>query len=136
MSVKGMMQTVLVTELKQIQPDISDAALQYVLGLVDYMPSAEAQALKEQNAALVAQALKTAAKFILDANQPKTKRKAYAALADAVNKTPQQHLAEIRADAVLDFANHVFTGNDYLHMNLNAYANQYAEQIRKGEVKS
>ena len=31
MSIKGMMQTVLVTELKQIQPDISDAALKYVV---------------------------------------------------------------------------------------------------------
>lgn len=31
MSVKGMMQTVLVAELKQIQPDISNEALQYVV---------------------------------------------------------------------------------------------------------
>ena len=31
MSIKGMMQTVLVTELKQIQPDISDAALKYIV---------------------------------------------------------------------------------------------------------
>lgn len=31
MSVKGMMQAVLVTELKQIQQDISDTALKYVV---------------------------------------------------------------------------------------------------------
>lgn len=52
-----------------------------------------------------------------------------------VAATPQQHLAELKAQAVLDFANHVFTGNDYLHMNLNAYAHQYADSIRRGEVK-
>ena len=60
--------------------------------------------LEDQNAALAAQlhVLKTAAKFILNSKRRLAKRKAYAALADAVNKTPDQCLAPVRADAGRD----------------------------------
>lgn len=69
-------------------------AVEYVRADLFNQMQAERDALAAQ-----AQALKTAAKFILDAKKPETKRKAYAALADAVNKTPQQHLANLRAEA-------------------------------------
>ena len=61
--------------------------------------------LEDQNAAMAAQlhVLKTAAKFILNSKRRLAKRKAYAALADAVNKTPQQHCAGIKIDAVKSF---------------------------------
>ena len=42
--------------------------------------------------------LKTAAKFILNSKRRLAKRKAYAALADAVNKTPDQCLAPVRQE--------------------------------------
>lgn len=61
--------------------------------------------LEDQNAAMTAQlhVLKTAAKFILNSKRRLTKRKAYAALADAVNKTPDQCLGQVREDAVKQY---------------------------------
>lgn len=51
MSVKGMMQTVLVTELKQIEPDISDTALKYVVDSFSHM-CGERDALAEEVSSL------------------------------------------------------------------------------------
>lgn len=81
--------------------------------------------------------LNTAAKFILNAKVPLAKRKAYAALADAVNKTPQQHLAEIRAQAGRDgFVEGAKWWaqceiDDTLHLDESEAANQYADSIRQ-----
>ena len=52
---------------------------------------------------------------------------------DASSLSPQHHLRQVRADAVSKFAEHVFTGNDCLHINLKAYANQYAASILAGK---
>ena len=56
--------------------------------------------LEEQNTALAAQVhvLTTAAKYILNSKKRQAKQKAYAALADAVNKTAQQHRRELDAE--------------------------------------
>lgn len=97
--------------------------------------TAERDALLAQNHVLI-----TSAKFILDVKLPSSKRKAYAALADAVNKTPQQHLAEIRANAVRDF---VYWGTVTLDPEFAEFKdcaetfaslgcpNQYADSIRQ-----
>lgn len=78
--------------------------------------------------------LNTAAKFILNAKVPLAKRKAYAALADAVNKTPQQHLAEIRAQAIQEFAKYI-DDSDGLNFGDSNFvleeAAQYADSIRQ-----
>lgn len=124
--------------------DGNGSSLIRVVGVGHYVPVAEAEALKAERDALAAQAqaLKTAAKFILDAKKPETKRKAYAALADAVDKTPQQHLAERdaqkgRAGFVAGFkASHRLAhGNKPDALTLGLFANQYADSIRKGEVE-
>jgi hypothetical protein len=71
--------------------------------------------------------------------------KQYNAVVDALNSKPQQHLAEIRAEAVADFAkalsntvqipNGAMTRVDYYKAAIRhaiQFASQYAEQIRQG----
>lgn len=57
-------------------------------------------------------------------------------LADALAATPQHHLRELRADAVLDAVKSCAIVKCFEVPCISVYGlNQYAEQIRKGEVK-
>ena len=79
-----------------LHPDGDGPANPSLCDLVSYVRSDR----QEMTAQL--HVLKTAAKFILNSKRRLAKRKAYAALADAVNKTPDQCLAPVRADAGRD----------------------------------
>jgi len=54
---------------------------------------------------------------------------------DVMSFGPVRSLQEIKAVAVEEFSERVFSGNDYLHFNLKTYATQYADEIRKGGVE-
>lgn len=82
-----------------------------------------------------AHALNTAAGYILNARKPLAKRRAYAALADAVNKTTQQHLREVRAEAVSSLRFPVMLRRMWSGGEVQDWLKSEAERIRRGEVE-
>lgn len=95
--------------------------------------------LHNVNSALAAQVhvLNTAAGYILNARKPLTKRKAYAALAGAVNKTPQHHLRERdaasgRAGFVAAYMQSGYSSREFVEAMYGEEADEYAESIRQG----
>lgn len=112
-----------------LHPDGNGPSAPSLCDLVSYVRS-DRQALAAQ-----VEVLNTAAKYILNTKKPTEKRRAYAALADAVNKTPQQHLRELRAKAIEEAL-------DYMYSNTSSgnsagddfdLIREYANSIRQDE---
>lgn len=182
MSVKGMMQTVLVTELKQIQQDISNEALHYVVDNFSQVFDVR-EILAEENQELYQsnKNLNMALQKVSDYNSRlerqlsdermknlrlETDRDAWVATIghmsyliervydsyknntghepsvsvfhraldeaqEFINKTPRQCLAEIKAEAVLQFAGTVLVKYRY---DITEWAKEYADKVRQGEL--
>lgn len=97
----------------------------------------EIEKLKEKNAALAAQ-VESVVNTFTDATNTPEMQAVGKILKEAFGGTPQQHLAEIRAQAVLDFAKYIDATGELNFGDSNFVleeAAQYADSIRRGEVE-
>ena len=129
MSVEGTQKTVIVTELKQLQPDISEEAIKYVLDSIGLF-SIERDALAAQISRMSTFIKLSAEKW---KGVPEVEPTFWNLLRVA-NEAPQQHLREIQAEAGrAGYISACLTHLDEPMDWIDKRADQYADSIRNAK---